>query len=335
MEYKDYYSTLGVDKKASQDDIKKAYRRLARKFHPDVSKEANAEEKFKNVQEAYEVLKDPEKRTAYDQLGSQWKQGQDFRPPPGWGGGNGGNGRFYTSGDFDGSDLGGFSEFFSNLFGGGGQGGARRSHTRTRGHGFEDQGFGFAERGGDQQAKIRVSLEDAFKGAKRQIQLQVPEVNASGMVTPKLRTINVNIPAGVASGQQLRLAGQGSPGVGGGPNGDLYLEIELEPHKLFTLKGKDVYLTLPVTPWEAALGAEIKVPTLGGWVGLKLSPGSQSGQKLRLKGRGMPGKPAAGDQYAVVSIEIPKPATDEQKQIYDQMAKQMPFNPRKDWPAHG
>lgn len=320
MEYKDYYKVLGIEKTASQDDIKHAYRRLARKYHPDVSKEANAEEKFKNLQEAYEVLKDPEKRTAYDQLGSNWKQGQEFRPPPGWDA----NTRFYTSGDsgaFSESDLGGFSDFFSNLFG--------RAQRRPEG---EDFG-GFKQRGNDQRATISITLEEAFQGTTRNLQLQIPEIDASGQIHQSVRTIKVTIPPGAAQGQQLRLAKQGGPGMGGAEPGDIYLEIDIQPHVLFSLKGKDVFLTLPVTPWEAALGADIKIPTLGGQVGLKLAPNSQTGQKLRLKGRGMPSKPDAGDQYAILQIHTPPAQTDEQKQMYEKMAQIMPFNPRKGWLA--
>lgn len=320
MEYKDYYKILGVEKSASQDDIKQSYRRLARKYHPDVSKEANAEDKFKDLQEAYEVLKDKEKRSAYDQLGSNWKQGQEFRPPPGWDA----KSRFYTSNDgsdFSENDMGGFSDFFSNLFG--------RSQRRQTGEEFG----GFRQRGSDQQAMIQIPLEEAFNGTVRSLQLQVPEMDASGRMRQSTRTIKVTIPAGASQGQKLRLAKQGAPGMGGADAGDLYLEIDIQPHPLFSLKGNDVYLTLPVTPWEAALGAEIKIPTLGGRVGLKLAPNSQSGQKLRLKGRGMPGKPAVGDQYAILQIHTPPAHTDEQKQIYEKMAQAMPFDPRKDWPA--
>jgi curved DNA-binding protein len=315
MEYNDYYKLLGVDRKASQDEIKHAYRRLARKYHPDVSKEAHAEEKFKNVQEAYEVLKDPEKRAAYDQLGSNWKQGQDFRPPPNW---NGQQFRHASGQPFAEEDLGGFSDFFSNLFGGG--------RGRSRGEEFG----GFQQRGQDQHAKINISLEEAFNGSTKTLQMQVPEVDASGQMRHALRTIKVNVPAGAMTGQQLRLAKQGAPGMGGADAGDLYLEIDIQPHALFSLKGRDVYLTLPITPWEAALGTEIKIPTLGGKVGLKVAAGSQSGQQLRLKGRGMPSKSAAGDQYAILQILTPPAHTDEQRKIYEKMAQAMPFNPRKD-----
>ncbi len=317
MEYKDYYAILGIDKKANDDDIKKAYRRLARKYHPDVSKEKNAEEQFKDVQEAYEVLKDPKKREAYDTLGSNWKGGQDFRPPPGWEGA-----QFYSSdgGQFSQEDMAGFSDFFSQLFGAGG--GARRGGFRHH-QGF-DQGFQeVKQRGADQNAKIAISLSDAFHGTSRTFQLRMPD---------GVRTIKVTIPAGSMTGQKLRLAGQGGQGIGGAPAGDLYLEIEVQPDSLYSLQGRDVYITLPVTPWEAALGADIKVPTLGGAVGMKLAPGAQAGQKLRLKGRGLPGNPA-GDQYAIVQIIVPAAHTPEQKKLYEEMATAMPFNPRKDWPV--
>ncbi|OGT37415.1 MAG: cytochrome C biogenesis protein [Gammaproteobacteria bacterium RIFCSPHIGHO2_12_FULL_38_14] len=320
MEYKDYYQILGVNRKASADEIKQAYRRLARKYHPDVSKEANAEEQFKNVKEAYEVLKDTDKRAAYDQLGSNWKAGQDFRPPPDW------ESQFQSRNaphqGFTEEDLSGFSDFFSHLFRGG----------SASGFGREDFA-GFKQRGQDQQAKINITLEEAFQGCTKTIQLAMPGVAMSGQVQPEWRTIKVTIPKGTLQGRKLRLAGQGEPGMGGAPSGDLYLEVHVEHHPLFSLEGRDIYLTLPVTPWEAALGAQIKVPTLGGPVELKLSADTEGGKKLRLKGRGMPEKEGAGDQYVIVQIEIPKAKTAEEKHIYEQMAKTMPFNPRKAWPV--
>jgi len=312
MEYKDYYAILGIDKKANDDEIKKAYRRLARKYHPDVSKEKNAENQFKDVHEAYEVLKDPKKREAYDTLGANWRGGQDFRPPPNW------EGQQFSGSDgsqFSADDMGQFSDFFSQMFGGGG--GRRGGFRQSRG--FED----VQQRGADQNAKIGISLSDAYRGTSRTFQLQMPD---------GVRTIKVNIPAGSLTGQKLRLSGQGGPGISGGPAGDLYLEVEVLPDSLYSLQGKDIYITLPVTPWEAALGAEIKVPTLGGAVGMKLSPGSQAGQKLRLKGRGLPGNPA-GDQYAMLQVVTPAANTPEQKKIYEEMATAMPLNPRKDWPV--
>lgn len=322
MEYKDYYKILGVARNADEDTIKQSYRRLARKYHPDVSKEPNAEEQFKNVQEAYEVLKDKEKRAAYDELGANWKAGQEFRKPPGW---NGESQFRYDGGQFSEEDLGQFSDFFANMFGG--RGHQQGHHEGFAGHGGRE----FRQRGSDQHAKIQITLNEAYQGGTRTIQLQVPEINAEGQIVNQTRTLKLVIPAGAEQGQQLRLSGQGAPGHGGAPNGDLYLEIEVAEHPLFSVKGKDIYLTLPVTPWEAALGAEIKIPTLGGTVGLKLNPDSQSGQKLRLKGRGMPGKPAAGDQYAILQIQTPPPHNEDQKKIYQQMADAMPFNPRKDW----
>lgn len=334
MEYKDYYKILNVDKKASEAEIKQAYRRLARKFHPDVSKEKNAEEQFKNVKEAYEVLKDPAKRQAYDQLGSNWQAGQEFRPPPGW---EGGNFRYSSGepGDFSYEDLGGggFSDFFSQLFGGG-RSRTRKAQSGFQGHQHQGGAFDFQEfqqRGRDQHAKVNLSLEEAFRGGSKTIHLQIPEMDSSGRIQHKTRTLKITIPAGATTGQQLRLTGQGEPGINGGPAGDLYVELHLEPHHLFSVQGKDIYLTLPVTPWEAALGAQIKVPTLGGSVDLKLQPGSQTGQKLRLKGRGLPSKHTPGDQYAIVQILTPPAQTDAQRQVYQNMATILPFNPRAGW----
>jgi curved DNA-binding protein len=316
MEYKDYYAILGVSRTASADDIKRSYRKLARKYHPDVSKESNAEEKFKEVQEAYEVLKDTKKRQAYDQLGSNWQGGQEFRPPPDWNAyaGHGGGSPFEEA------DLGGFSDFFANIFGGRGReahAGGRRSRQ------------GFSQRGNDQHAKINITLEEAYNGGSRSIQLQTPEVDANGHVHNKLRTLKINIPKGITSGQQLRLSQQGMPGVGGGPAGDLFLEIDILPHRLFTLQDKDIYLTLPITPWEAALGAKVTVPTLGGSVEMKIAENAQSGQKLRLKGRGLPVKSGPGDQYALLQIVTPPAHNAEQRAVYEKMAQEMPFNPRE------
>lgn len=318
MEYKDYYKTLGVLRNAKEDEIKKAYRKLARKYHPDVSKEPNAEEQFKAVQEAYEVLKDAKKRAAYDQLGSNWQGGQEFRPPPNWEG-------FAGAGGFE--DIGGgdFSDFFASIFGGG----------RARQGGFRQtrQG-GFSQRGQDEHAKINISLEDAFHGGAKTVHLQVREVDAHGQMHMKTRTLKITIPKGIISGQQLRLAQQGSPGIGKGPAGDLFLEIDVNPHPAFTLQGRDIYLTLPVTPWEAALGAKVTVPTLAGPVEMKIAAGAQAGQKLRLKGRGLPGTPVAGDQYALLQIVTPPANTDAERALYQKMAQEMPFDPRKNLLEH-
>jgi len=312
MKYKDYYKILGVSRDASQDDIRKAYRRLARKYHPDVSKEPDAERRFKEVNEANEALKDPQRRATYDALGNGWNPGQDFRPPPGAGG------RFHQEFRFDG-DGAGFSDFFSSLFGdlggvGGGGGGG--------------PGAGFRNgRGRDQTASISISLEEAYAGASRRIHLDLPEPDVQGRISTRPRTLNVRIPAGIGDGQKIRLAGQGQPGMMGGAKGDLFLKVELQPHPLYQVDGRDVTLHLPITPWEAALGASVSVPTLGGSVTLKIPSGSRSGRKLRLKGRGLPGKPA-GDEYVVLQIQTP-PASDEKAQaFYRRMAEEFSFDPR-------
>jgi curved DNA-binding protein len=303
MEYKDYYQTLGVARDASQEDIKRAYRKLARKYHPDVSKEPNAEARFKEVNEANEVLKDAEKRAAYDALGNNWRAGQDFRPPPG-----GGNQEFHFSPD----EAAEFSDFFSSLFG-------REFHRRP--------GETRRRRGQDQTVRIAIDLEEAYSGITRQLRLEVPEIGADGHSTSHARALNVRIPAGVTQGRQIRLSGQGAPGVHGGAAGDLYLEIELNPHTHFTPDGKDIHLRLPIAPWEAALGATVQVPTLGGAVNLKIPPGSQSGRRMRLKGRGLPGEPA-GDEIVVLEIVAPPAETEEARRAYKHMAEVLHFNPR-------
>lgn len=310
MKFKDYYSILGVKRDASQDDIKRAYRRLARKYHPDVSKEPDAEARFKEVGEAYEVLKDPEKRAAYDQFGENWKAGQDFRPPPDWDAGFEFSGGGYTGGGQD------YSDFFDTLFGRGGAGMGGRA-----------QGGGFRMKGEDHHAKVMINLEDAYHGSTRQVTLRAPEVDSRGHVVTKARTLNVKIPKGVTEGQRIRLPGQGAPGMGGGPKGDLYLEVAFEPHPFYRPEGRDIYLDLPITPWEAALGAKVTVPTLGGKVGLKIPPGSQTDKKMRLKGKGLPGKPP-GDEYVVLKIMTPEARTPADRELYEKMAKQMPMNPR-------
>lgn len=293
MEYKDYYHTLGIEKTANADEIKKQYRRLARKYHPDVSKEKNAEAKFKEVKEAYEVLKDPEKRKAYDQMGSNPHQGQGFEPPPGWDyQGDNQN----TFGEHD------FSDFFSQFFGKG---------ARHQRHAYSSE----PERGHDQHAKINISLYDAFHGATREIQLNDGE---------KTKNLKVKIPAGVQESQQIRLAGQG--GMGGTP-GDLYLEIHIETEKNYHLQGKDIYFTLPVAPWEAALGETITISTVSGTISIKIPESSENGKKLRVKGKGLPGNPP-GDLYLILEIAIPAAKTEADKKLYRQMAEQMHFNPR-------
>jgi len=305
MEYKDYYKILGVPRDASPDDVKHAYRRLARKYHPDVSKEPDAEARFKEVNEANEVLKDPEKRAAYDALGDQWRAGQDFRPPPG-------GGTWHREYRFSAEDAGQFSDFFTSLFGGG------------FGRGGEDL---FKQRGQDQTVRVEISLEDAYRGATRQLRLETPEIDKHGRMHTRSRTLNVRIPQGVTQGQQIRLAGQGTPGSRGAPAGDLYLEIAFLPHHLFRADGKDIFLRLPVAPWEAALGATVTVPTLGGSVSLRIPAGSQSGRHLRLKGRGLPGNPR-GDEYVLLEIAVPPAHTPEEKEEFRRMAKVFSFDPR-------
>ncbi|EXJ15463.1 DnaJ C-terminal domain-containing protein [Imhoffiella purpurea] len=301
MQYKDYYKTLGVARTATQDEIKRAYRRLARKYHPDVSKEADAETRFKEINEANEVLRDPEKRTAYDALGSNWRAGQDFRPPPG---------SSYQDFKFNPDDTADFSDFFASIFG-------RAFHGEARDR--------VLQRGEDKTIKLFIDLEAAYGGTTRQ--LQVEAQNGAGRGRTTTRTLNVRIPPGVTQGQQIRLAGQGSAGPNGGPAGDLYLEIEIEPHRHFTVDGRNIQLRLPIAPWEAALGGSVPVPTLGGTVSLKIPPGSQSGQKLRLKGRGLPGSPS-GDEMVLLEIVTPAATTDDAKALYRDMAKRLQFNPR-------
>jgi len=310
MEYRDYYKILGVDRQAKTDELKRAYRKLARKFHPDVSKEPQAEERFKEIQEAYEVLKDSKKRAAYDQLGSDWKSGQEFRPPPGWQGFGGFEG-FEQGGFHDGESV-DFSDFFASLFG--------RQHANAHFDGRHAR----SRRGQDEQARIAISMEEAFKGGSRTLQLQTQGQRGA----PQIRTLKITLPAGILPGQKLRLARQGSPGPGGSEPGDLYLEIQIIPHPLFTLEGRDIFLTLPVTPWECALGQKVPVPTLGGPVDLKIAAGSQSGQKLRLKGRGFPGNPA-GDQYVILKMMTPPAENKSQQAFYEKMAAELPFNPRE------
>jgi curved DNA-binding protein len=318
MEFKDYYKIMGVTRDATPDDIKRAHRKLARKYHPDVSKEKNAEVRFKELGEAYEVLKDPEKRAAYDQLGANWKAGQDFRPPPEWNAGAEYAGRDFERG-FGGGDAGDHSDFFESLFRQGFSSAGKRS-----GGGRAT----FSARGEDHHAKIEIDLEDSYSGATRTLSLRVPEMDDQGHVVPREHQITFTIPKGIRAGQHIRLAGQGAPGVGEGRAGDLYLEVEFRPHSLYRVDKHDVYLDLPVAPWEAALGAEVKAPTPMGQVEVKIPAGSPTGRKLRLKGRGLPGT-TPGDFYLVLQIVVPAADTDTAKSFYEGMARQFKaFNPR-------
>jgi len=293
MQFKDYYHTLGLTRSADAEQVKRAYRKLARKYHPDVSKEKNAEAKFKEVQEAYEVLKDPEKRAAYDQLGPSYRSGQQFRPPPDW------EQRFGHSGSQRFSDLNGFSDFFSSLFGGAaGMGG----------------GAGDEQPGGD-AGVLEVTVEEAYAGTKRRV-----TINEAGHARP----VDVQIPAGIIEGQALRIAGSGHRPA-------LIFRVRLRPHSLYVPQGKDVQIELPLAPWEAALGAKVAVPTLGGTVELTIPAGAQSGQKLRLRGRGLPGAPS-GDQLVSIKLVTPAAQTTQAREAYERMKRELKFDPRAGWP---
>ena len=319
VKYNDYYKIMGVERTATQDEIKRAHRVLARKFHPDVSKEANAEARFKEVGEAYEVLKNPEKRAAYDELGANWKEGQDFKPPPDW------NAGFETAGKgFSERESAQYSDFFESLF----RRGFNDGHSGHSGQAGRERQQAFNTQGEDSHAKIQIDLEEAYHGGERRVSLGVPEMDAQGRVTIKNHNIEFKIPKGVRAGQHIRLAGQGRPGMGDGKPGDLYLEVSFKAHAHYRMDKHDVYLDLPIAPWEAALGAEIQVPTPSGAVELKIPAGSVEGRKLRLKGRGLPST-APGDFYFVLKIAAP-PATDEAGQaFYRSMAEQFKtFAPR-------
>lgn len=313
MEFKDYYQTLGLERSASQDDIKRAYRKLARKYHPDVSAEAEAEDRFKEVNEAYEVLKDAEKRAAYDQLGSSWQQGQDFRPPPDWD-----QGFEFRGGGRAGGDQGSFSDFFESLFG-------RPGFSEGFNDGRREQ---FHAHGNDTHARVSIDVADAYDGAKRQITLKHSEQGPDGRPVVRERTLNVTIPKGITEGQQIRLAGQGQAGFGQGRAGDLYLEIHFNEDSRYQVEGKTVYVTLPVAPWEAALGASVQVPTPSGSVTLKVPANSKTGGKLRLKGRGIPAR-EPGDLFVIIQIVQPPATTPVEKAAYEALAKVFDFDPRQ------
>jgi curved DNA-binding protein len=304
--FQDYYDALEVSRDASQDEIRQAYRRLARQYHPDVNKDAGAEDRFKQISEAYEVLRDPEKRERYDRLGENWRAGQDVS------GASGFEEAFRSSDGFDDVRVefggGDFSDFFEGLFGR--RGGARGART-----GFE----GFSMRGSDREAVLDLALEEAARGGKRWLSL------GDG------RSIEVDIPRGVRDGQRIRLAGEGGAGVAGGPPGDLFLRVRLKPHPRFRVEGRDLYVDLAVSPWEAALGAEVPVPTLEGNAQVKVPPGSSSGRRLRLRGQGLPGSRGAqpGDLYAVVTIRVPKKLTRKERELFERLASVSKFDPRR------
>lgn len=311
MEFKDYYKTLEIEKDAPQDEIKRSFRKLARKYHPDLNKDPEAESRFKEVNEAYEVLGDVEKRAAYDQLGTQYKAGQTFRPEPGWDAG------FEFSENE--SDLrkgaGAYSDFFETLFRG-----MHRSHAGARTAEFH-------ARGEDHHARILIDLKDSFSGASLPITLNAADIDEQGRVTLKPRTLNVTIPKGIAEGQTIRLKGQGGPGTGKLPAGDLYLEVQFRPDPLYRVEGRNLRYALPVAPWEAALGASIKVPTPLDDIMLKIPAGSFQGRELRIKGRGLPAA-EPGDLYITLKIVLPPAATSEAQKAYQDFADKLAFDPR-------
>ncbi len=313
MQFKDYYRILGVATEASADEIKTAYRKLARKLHPDVNKAKDAAQRFAELTEANEALKDPERRATYDQVrAGGWRDGQEMDVPHPARRGP----RAYGADPDDDSDV---SDFFESVFG-------RGSSTRGRSRGTRRGAF--HQRGDDIHATLAVTLEQAYRGGERQFSLRAPTRDDDGELVAGERTITVKIPAGVTHGSKVRLRGQGQPGTSAELNGDLYLEFELSPHRLYRVEGRDLSLDLPIAPWEAVLGAQIAVPTLGGTVTATIPPGAQSGQKLRLKGRGLPGDPA-GDQYLVLMIAVPTVINDQAKALYVELAKESAFNPRE------
>jgi curved DNA-binding protein len=307
MEFKDYYSSLGVARDAPAEAIKKAYRKLARKYHPDVSKEPQAEQRMKEVNEAYAVLSDPQKRAAYDQLGKDHRPGQDFRPPPGWDAN-----MEFSDREFSSAEAAQFSDFFAEIFG--------RSHGARRAQG---------PRGNDHHARILLDLEDAFTGPERQLSLRVPKVDAEGRVGLETRTLNVKIPRGIRAGQIIRLAGQGSA-MNGEKAGDLLLEVAFRPHPRMQPHGRDLHLTLPVAPWEAALGAVVSVDLPGGSLNVRIPPGTQPGRQLRVRGKGIPSDPP-GDVYFDTRIVAPPAVTPRARELYEALQKEAGFDPRQDW----
>jgi len=333
LHYKDYYESLGVPRTATQDDIRKAYRKLARKYHPDVNKSPGAEAKFKEVAEAHEVLSDADKRKKYDTLGNNWQNGQDFTPPPGWdfrqyrqqqpnaeyaeqmfgGGGGGGNA---------------FSDFFESLFGGA----QHQQHQRHPRSSMFEQSFAQApQQAEDQEAAITISLEDAYHGATKHLTLQTaPAGRRSRTAQPEAKTLEVHIPKGVRDGSKIRLRGQAPPAAPGAPAGDLYLRVTLAPHRIFRVHDADLEVDVPITPWEAALGAKVRVPTVDGAAMLAVPAGAQSGMKMRLRGKGLPafGKTPAGDLFAIMQIAVPATLTAREKQLFEELAKTSHFDPR-------
>jgi curved DNA-binding protein len=329
MKYRDYYEILGLPRDATQDAIKRAYRKLARKYHPDLNKDNGAEDHFKELGEAYKVLKDTEKRTAYDRMGSSWRDGQDFQPPPQWDE----NFEFTGKGNHGGRTTTDFSEFFEAMFGRDRAGDQSRQAGGNATASDLEGAYSGAQcsiPGQDHHARITIDLDDAYRGAQRAISLDTPMLDAQGHVAVQSRTLNVSIPKGTRSGQHLRLPAQGGAGFGEGRAGDLYLEITIRDHARFRVDGRDVSLDVPVAPWEAALGASIQVPLPDGAVEMTIPPDSGGGRRLRLRGRGIPGNPP-GDLYAVLKIALPPADSERSKATWNTMRQAFEFDPRADF----
>ncbi|NDV27410.1 DnaJ C-terminal domain-containing protein [Desulfovibrio sp. JC010] len=328
VKYKDYYKLLGVSRSASKEEIAKGFKKLARQYHPDLNPDnAEAEKKFKEINEAYEVLKDPEKRKMYDQFGADWEHGQNFRPPPGYENMNfGGGGGF---GGFGGAGGGDFSDFFETIFGGGGAqfggGGGFGGAQGFGGGGFHQQR---PRKGENSETTLLLTLEEAYAGGPKSVTVQEKATGPGGHPMVQSKTLDVKIPAGIKDGQKIRLSGQGSPGPHDGPRGDLYLKIKLAAHKDFKVEENNVILDLHLAPWEAALGGKFKLPTLDGMVEMNIPAGLGSGKKLRIKGRGLGTGAKKGDQFVRIMIQVPKAETDEMKKLWEELAEKSDFSPR-------
>ena len=327
VKFKDYYEVLGVARTATADEIRKAYRKLARRYHPDVNKKPDAESKFKEIGEANEALSDPQKRQRYDQVGANYHTGQEFRPPPGWENVPFGHqGRPDSMGGFRVEDLGGFSDFFESLFGGqqfqadapgGARGASGRGYWKTRGD--------------DHETAITIDLAEAFRGAQKIITLQSVEMGENGQVQRRSRSYKIRIPPGTVENARIRMGGQGGSGQGGGPAGDLYLQVHINPHPGFRLNGHDLEVVVPVTPWEAALGTKIPIPTMDGQASLAISAGTQNDQHFRLRGKGMPGKgrQTAGSLIVIIKVAVPRHLGEKEKHLFEELSRVSTFNPRK------